>query len=761
MTAATSSKIKSFFGTRFFNDVKSSKQLFIVNIVLQLLGLPMIAVIGVIMMYVENLPDQDDLADIVEISCIPFIFIAIGTIILSILLGAVIAMINFSYLYRKTIVDMHHSLPLTTTQRFFADFLSGLSIYIIPVICAIFLSLGILGAGSIITDMSDIWTNVPLLLREAFVMVMAMLLLYAISVFALTFCGNTFEAIFSIFSFMIMLPSTVGCVWLALVHSAPFGISGYSIFFKNIFTSTSPIGTFAFFIQHMSSSIENSSSDLWMYCKWMVITFIVFLLYIAAAYLLYKFRKAESVSKPYVYKAFFYTIMTMAVFCILSLFISVGSNYVVVIAGILMCAIGWFIMEIITRRGFKKFWTAPIGFVAAVLSVFLICGICDVTHGFGMAKHVPLTVNIERVEISDCDVLSYDDITFKDRDVIEQATKLNKEIVDRYFNSEDYSYDYFEEGQNISYSDYCDGRVTFKYHTLTGSIIIREYPVPSELMGDLTKAIVLSDEYAEYASEEIAKHSFSYDASINDHVPILYVSDKFNSSIDNIKVSSQEIDEVRACYCSDLKKMTAEDLENENIYCFVDRQFVLNSFTDTIACLKEIGYKFNDEKFIINHAYNAMYIDLDPVFASRCPYYYNSKNDNDYDNYEYYTSDDYDDVTKHAKLNGITNIKIIGYYNTSYIKNMTYFGEDMIDFANALSPLLFNEKPLAVVYVSDITLYLKDNEKNRALLEDFKENYMIRNPNYIRNDDDDYSNFRYPLTVGEGTEAVYYGGSEL
>lgn len=761
MTAATSSKIKSFFGTRFFNDIKSSKQLFIVNIVLQLLGLPMIAVIAVIMMFVENLPDSDDLAEIVEISCIPFVFIAIGTIILSILLGAVIAMINFSYLYRKTIVDMHHSLPLTTTQRFFADFLSGLAIYILPVIGAIILSLGILGVGSIITNMSDIWTNVPLILSEAFVMVMAMLLLYAISVFALAFCGNTFEAIFSIFSFMIMLPSTVGCVWLALVHSAPFGISGESIFFKNIFSSTSPIGTFAFFLQHMDSSFESSSSDFWMYCKWMVITFIVFLIYIAAAYLLYRFRKAESVSKPYVYKSFFYTIMTMAVFCILSLFISLGSNYVVVIAGILMCAIGWFIMEIITRRGFKKFWTAPIGFVAAVLSVFLVCGICDVTNGFGMAKHVPLSVNIERVEISDCDVLSYEDITFKDREVIKQATKLNKEIVDRYFNSEDYSYNYFDKGQNISYNKYYDSNIKFKYYTMTGSVVIRDYNVPSDLMGDLTKAIVLSDEYAEYASGEIAKYSIRYDTTLEQDVPYLDVDDKFSSSIDNIKVSHQQIDKVRACYCSDLKKMTAEDLENENIYCYIDRQFVLDSFTDTISCLKEIGYEFNDEKFIINHAYNAMYVELDPVLASRCPTYYTPANKEIVENYRYYYSDDYDDVTKHAELNGITNIKFNGYYDTSDIKNMTYFGEDMIDFANALSPLLFNEKPLAVVYVNNIILYLKDNEKNRALLEDFKENYMLRNPDYSRSYDDDYSNYKFPLTVGEAAEGVYYDGSEL
>lgn len=167
MTAATSNKIKSFFGTRFFNDIKSSKQLFIVNIVLQILGIPMLAVIAVVLMYIENLPEHNELMDVVSISCVPFVFISVGTVFLAICLGVVIAMLNFSYLYRKTIVDMHYSLPLTTTHRFFADFLSGLSIYIIPALGAIMLSLGILGVGSIITDMSEIWKAVPMMLREA------------------------------------------------------------------------------------------------------------------------------------------------------------------------------------------------------------------------------------------------------------------------------------------------------------------------------------------------------------------------------------------------------------------------------------------------------------------------------------------------------------------------------------------------------------------------------------------------------------------
>ncbi len=91
---------------------------------------------------------------------------------------------------------------------------------------------------------------------------------------------------------------------------------------------------------------------------------------------------------------------------------------------------------------------------------------------------------------------------------------------------------------------------------------------------------------------------------------------------------------------------------------------------------------------------------------------------------------------------------------------MTYFYEDIIDFANALSPLLFNEKPLAVVYVNDTVLYLKDNEKNRMLLEDVKENYIMKNPDYIDIVNDN-SNTKIPLTVGSDEIAIYGNDSEL
>ena len=55
MTAATSSKLVNFFGTRFRNNIPNNKKLLIVNSILQALCLPVLAIIVLISMYCNEL----------------------------------------------------------------------------------------------------------------------------------------------------------------------------------------------------------------------------------------------------------------------------------------------------------------------------------------------------------------------------------------------------------------------------------------------------------------------------------------------------------------------------------------------------------------------------------------------------------------------------------------------------------------------------------------------------------------------------------
>ena len=61
-----------------------------------------------------------------------YIMIGVLTTICAVLSGIICAVTVYPYLYNKSRVDMQLSLPMTTTQRFISDSLSGLFIYLIP-----------------------------------------------------------------------------------------------------------------------------------------------------------------------------------------------------------------------------------------------------------------------------------------------------------------------------------------------------------------------------------------------------------------------------------------------------------------------------------------------------------------------------------------------------------------------------------------------------------------------------------------------------
>lgn len=358
MTATTSTKKSSYFGTRFKNTISQNKRNFIVHCILELLGLPVLAVIALAMTYADSTEISDAEKTVINNACVGFTLMSVFVLIVCVFLGMTFALNCFNYLYKKHIVDMNYALPLNGTQRFFADYLAGFTMYIVPTVVAVLLSLGILGIGTpFIEGMGEFWKVVPSLLKFVAVALIAMLLFYTLCVLAITFCGNTFEAIFSIFAFNILIPASIACVWLALCSFASYGISSESILINNFLLCTSPIGAviFAFYSSesmYIYRDYESSSFVNALFTKWCIITLIVIAIYLVISYFLYRNRKAEDVSKPYVYKSAFYIMMTMAVFCILSLFISTDGF---IGAGFAICAVLWFVMEVITRRGFKKF----------------------------------------------------------------------------------------------------------------------------------------------------------------------------------------------------------------------------------------------------------------------------------------------------------------------------------------------------------------------------------------------------------------------
>lgn len=703
MTAVKSSK-KSFFWTRYLNNLKGNSKHFIVNIILELLGLPVLSVIAIIGFYYDNKENmtaaESVMQDTVMAGCIPFAVLACCTLAASILMGSMIALSQYSYLYKKTITDMNYSLPLSTTQRFFADYLSGFTIYIGIPLCAIALSLGILGVGSIFVNMSELWHNMPDILALVFIVVIAMVQYYTMAVFALSFCGNTFESHFSIIAFAVMIPATIGCLWAAITTSSAFGMVTEAVFDMSIFTSTNPIGAAVFFFEYIDNIDSIDRTNVLMYAKWAVVTLVVTALYLGGAYLLQRFRKAEDVSKPYVYRSFFYVIMTMGTFCVLSLFI-IGHAFIG--AGIVICAVVWFIMEVITRRGFKKFWTAPVAFVTAVVSVFAICWICDVTDGFGASKRVPAPLSISSVTLGIDDIGA---IEFKDKDVIKASVELNKEIVDRHFNPQNYEYNTVNVDRS-SVDMYDDLYIDFSYKTLAGSTARRRYRINSGMTSKLVKAIMLSDEYAVYNASKIGDYY-----SIDDFGLInLEIKNKIGheAGANTSKFTLKKRDEIRTAYITDMKNMTEEELINGDVYCFMGDVWVLKSFENTIKALDV------NIPELSSNTINSVRILKNPKIFSDVQGYIES--DNGYSYYYYWkeNSDGYRPVL----VDSITKAKphYYGYSGEENALEIGRFDKTAVEILNNCTPYIIGEMPLAFVTVGSRTYYLRNTPENAELLD--------------------------------------------
>ncbi len=726
MTATTSSKSPSFFGKRFKNNFRENKRSFIVHLIMSILGLPVLAVVAIIAFYNETQYYYLNAISVevyysISAGCGAFAAVGVLCFIISLFLGITLALTNFKYLYKKSITDMNYALPLSGTQRFFADYLSGCIMYIAPIFGAILLSIAILGIGTpIVPELNEFWKNFDFVLKVIFIVLIAIIQFYTLTVLAIVFCGNTFESIFSIFAFNVLIPASIACIWVALCQSYAYGIDQSAIFYNNIFTSTSPIGSISFFFIVAESIDYTDSFNAFLYTKWIIITLVVTALYLIAAYLLYRHRKAEDVSKPYVYKSAFYAIMTMGTFCVLSLFINFEGFLA---AGIVLCGIVWFIMEVITRRGFKKFWQAGLGFGAAVISVIVLCSLFSSTKGFGIAKKVPSTASVESIAIR-AGITDYGKMIFRDKKVIEEAVKLHEELVDRHFNQEEYTYN------TVNFDEYypntVDDSIYLQYSTYTGSTISREYNVPSNMSAELKKAILLSDDYA----EQICKEMFLYEIEYyNEHGHTIEFMDK-SGDYQNSKIAKSTYIAIRDAYKKDLMNMTEDDLLNAK-YCgkINNEYFVLETFDNTISILESLGINCGDlttEDFT-----SVIDIAISPKFYSSA---YSIFTD-DYTKNEYYYYDYYENFTVLDSISG-TDI----YYYNEKMQNVSA-SDTVVELVNRSTPMVWGEMPIAVFKVNGEFLYLLDRGDNKELLDSLEISDLLLQSDYNYKKYDDYDNY--------------------
>lgn len=760
MTAATSTLKKSFFKTHFKNTILENKKFLFIVSVLHLIGYPVIAF--TIRYYSEH-PDNTD-ENYAIASCI--------ALAIAILSGAIIAISIFNYLYKKSTVDMNLSLPLTTRQRFLSEYFAGLTIYIVPAIIG-----GLIGTVILLTGKHELMEIVKYTIYIGSVVIIGMILYYSLTVLILSCCGSLFETILSTLLINAMIPASIYLLSYTIISNDSFGLSSNSLFLNQIFIS-SPIGNAAFIIYFFDNVNMYGNVNTNLYVHWLIPTLIFTILIVLLSYFLYKKRKAEQVSKPYVYKFIYYAILFFATFCIISIFkVSTGSsdytaqtNSTPIDASFfpaVMCSgIVFFIMEIISNRGFKKFWLSILKFAGTITCIYAVLLLCHATNGFGVNKYVPLESAVDNV-IIDFDNTSTYNLPIRNKHTIHDVVSLHEKVIKEKYEDKNTSHKEIPESEldqrikNGALATYNRNNISITYYLKNGSILTREYNVSDEQMEQLYASMMTGRDYAEYCYNKLS-YSFAFRVENDKNARNIEIYNKINQKISTTKLTVDEFSKLIKAYKNDIENMSADSFYTDKIIGTIDLEYpIRESFINTLNFLEEYcNISIDDFEVTSLGDNNAVAIFKDVVQIVT----------GNYDEYCYYNSyaqsskPSYTILSKYISLCNNSPTSVAEYSRDSIVNEIVN-KKEFIDLLNNASVYYDNDEIGGIIVVNNQILYLSPEYKERVeklynqqpelLYWDNMNVFVDENDNLNYYDDENRAHFIY----ADKQIGIYYDGN--
>lgn len=404
---------KPFFSKAMLHNgrqnIIANFKLMVVIFILHIMAAPMLITAAMI-----QINETGQLADLDT-----YAVIAVFTTGLGAAAGLICALSVFSYLYKKTDVDMRMGLPMSTPQRFVSDFVSGLFIYIVPFIAAqiftwILLLIGHLGfdgktfyihSSDDPIEVTSSWTcdafstAAPFLWRIIIGGILLMVMFYTVTVFVASLCGNIFESIGYNILLNILVPLVAYMLISAVMDNAP-GVSIDRYAYKTI-SLCGPFGGVAGLVLSLNDIYYEDNNRIfaayYTYPQWCGLFLLITVLLGAGTYLIYRQRRAEDTGKPVVFGAFYHVILTMSMFCICYAFLVDDGSEIVPM--LIITAIVYLVFHVVRNRGFGHILK---GIAAYVITIFVAAGsflLIEKTEGFGIGTYVPDPASVKCVYI--------------------------------------------------------------------------------------------------------------------------------------------------------------------------------------------------------------------------------------------------------------------------------------------------------------------------------------------------------------------------
>lgn len=309
--------------------------------------------------------------------------------------------IALRHLFTKNLADNILSLPLKTNQRFFAD--------LAAIFTCVHLPYGISAAISCLVEkfscdyhlIAGRISEEPKMYKYALAGIALLLLFCAFNVAITTCCGRLTEAIIYPVVINIVMPlAVIFGTLLSYVRcfGQPSEVLDYV--FYSFLNTTSPVGAFIMAAQNIEYDNGLTVS--------LTAGLIMSVIYLIPAFFGYKFRRAENIGKPFVFRhayTVFSSLIAITV-VILYTFISLESGSTSGIVSISSLVLGVFllilmlILEIINSKRVRSVGKFALRYTATMGAGILVCTLLVMSKGFGASYYVPDIDDVVNASVS-------------------------------------------------------------------------------------------------------------------------------------------------------------------------------------------------------------------------------------------------------------------------------------------------------------------------------------------------------------------------
>ena len=583
MTSINSEPINNPFRVNFAQRLANGKKFTIFMTFLQIIGIPLVLFSEMSSLFFSGL-SASYLLD-------TFVFIGVLNFAVATCSAIMIIINNFSYLFRRNEIDLYFSLPITRKQHFKSETLSGLIMYILPLLISFVVAmLEYVILYFVILSKKVQYDDMDYLLRTIlstysclfviYLMFFGFLLLVALC------CGRLFETATYPLLFAVALPLMLYLV----IYSTFSSMNGivieksyiYPIFF------TSPIGGFVYyFVYFFDSADDNGRLYLLSFIQWALLSLLMTALYYFAAYRIYLRRSVESVGKPFAFRALLYIFECTVVFVVVNSQFLVTEELIseYTLGVVFLAAMAFVLIEALSNRISIKPIHSLIRFFSAITVSFALMLLMTTTDYLGMESYIPEEDKIQSVTLYTMG--SFKDFTCKitDAEDIKKLTDFHRELSN-------------SGKSSMRDSDYYNCMVGIQYLLDSGKTVSRKYfldQIDSECAYEL------------FTRDNISAQIIDSDLFDSDSEFYCYLNDVSDENYDNevmYKVTYEQVNAICSSFVEDYRDMSYEEFQNcwdSKYYCmirWIDYLPETNSYDDN-SFMIDIPLSFDKTRAVL------------------------------------------------------------------------------------------------------------------------------------------------------------------